>query len=136
MLRILQRQRKWKAFSFRSCLVRRVQVSLLKAQALQTWIFVCYVNLLLEHTLFVSLDMVVAFLPMRLFSSGSKKRVSEMVELSYTMSWTTSSSWSEIVMLVGVSTSRSMISVFFILMVSQKFGRATLKRFMIQLSGW
>ena len=43
-------------------------------------IFVCSVSLLLFHTFFVSLVMVVAALPIRLISSASSERVSEIVE--------------------------------------------------------
>ena len=47
----------------------------------------------------------VAALPIRVFSSESRERVSEMVEPRYTKSWTTSSLWSEIVLLGGEFTS-------------------------------
>ena len=43
----------------------------------QIWTFVCSVSLLFVH---VSLVMVVAALPMRLLSSASSERVSEIVE--------------------------------------------------------
>ena len=43
-------------------------------------VFVCTVSLLLFHAFFVSLIMVVAALPMRLLSSASSERVSEIAE--------------------------------------------------------
>ena len=56
------------------------------------WIFVCSVSLLLFHAFFVSLVMVVAALPMRLLSSASSERVSEIAEPRKTKSWMASSS--------------------------------------------
>ena len=52
----------------------------LTTQALKIWIFVCSVSLLLFHAFFVSLVMMEVALPMRLFSSASSERVSEIVE--------------------------------------------------------
>ena len=43
----------------------------------------CTVSLLLDHTLFVSLEIVVATLPVRLFSFKLRERVSERVEHSH-----------------------------------------------------
>ena len=60
----------------------------------------CSVSLLLFHAFFVSLVMVVAALPMRLLSSASSERVSEIVEPRQT-----SSSWSLMLMAGGKSTS-------------------------------
>ena len=77
--------------------------SVLTTQALWTWIFVCLDSLLLDHTLCVSLDMVVNALPMLLFSSVSRERASEMVEPRYMKSWMSSNYWLVIPMSDGWS---------------------------------
>ena len=68
----------------------------------------CSDNSLLNHTLFVRLDMVVAALPMRLLNLGSRQRASEMVHKAMVVSW-----WLVIVISGGWSTSCSMTYVFF-----------------------
>ena len=55
------------------------QRSVLRTQAVYTCIVVRTVSLLLFHTRLVSLDSVVTALPMRLFSSASKERLSATV---------------------------------------------------------
>ena len=70
------------------------------------------VNFLLSHTLFVSLENMVAAFPMRLSSSTSRERVSEIVEPRYM----------EIVIEGGESTPWHMTCVFFRLLV-QSLGR-------------
>lgn len=52
----------------------------LTTQALYTRISVCSVSLLLFHTIFVNVDMVIATLPIHLFSSVSRMKEPEIIE--------------------------------------------------------
>ena len=72
--------------------------------------------------------MVVDALPMRLFSSLSRLRELVMVEPRYTNSFTTSSSYSAILMLGAVYTHCPMTWVFFWLMVRPNSWHALLKQ--------
>lgn len=52
----------------------------LTTQALYTRISVCSVSFLLFHTIFVNVDMVIATLPIHLFSSVSRTKEPEIIE--------------------------------------------------------
>ena len=81
--------------------------------------------------LFEWLNTVVATFSILLFNSISRsQRLSLQVEQMDVESWTTSISWSNILMLGGLVTSCPVTCVFFRLIVSLKYFQGELKRFM------
>ena len=81
--------------------------------------------------LFEWLNTVVATFSILLFNSISRsQRLSLQVEQMDVESWTTSSCWSNILMLGGLVTSCPVTCVFFRLILSLKYFQGELKRFM------
>ena len=67
-------------------------------QALYTWTLVCSASLLLDQTLFVSQESVVAAFPVRLLIWVSRQRLLVIVEPNYTNLLTAFCSWSVMLM--------------------------------------
>ena len=70
--------------TFRLAATIPIQInSVSRGSTVYTWILVCAVSFLLSHTLFVSLENMVAALLLHLSSLTSRESVSEIVEPRY-----------------------------------------------------